>query len=43
MNSHGLKTWDHDDVLEGKRIIEAFKQADREEWEEAKAAGSAKK
>jgi hypothetical protein len=44
MHSYGLKPWDLDDVEEGKRIVQAFKDADREQWEEeqkekAEAAG----
>ena len=35
MHSYGLKPWDDDDVQEGKAIIEAFKEADRQEWEDA--------
>ena len=34
MHMHGLKSWDHDDIQEGKRIIEAMREADRQEWEE---------
>jgi hypothetical protein len=35
MHSHGLKPWDDDDVEEGKRIIEAFKEHDRQDRAEA--------
>ncbi|KAH9899328.1 hypothetical protein C8Q73DRAFT_638018 [Cubamyces lactineus] len=35
MRSYGLKPWDDDDVQEGKAIIEAFKEGDRQDWEEA--------
>ncbi|KAJ3555216.1 hypothetical protein NM688_g2701 [Phlebia brevispora] len=34
MHSYRLKPWNDDDVLEAKRIIEGFREADRLEWEE---------
>lgn len=34
MLSYGLKPWDDDDVQEGKAIIQAFRDRDREEWED---------
>ncbi|KAF9026859.1 hypothetical protein BDZ89DRAFT_1161106 [Hymenopellis radicata] len=37
MASHGLKTYDQDDVEEGKAIIQAFKDADRADYEEQQA------
>ena len=40
MHSYGLKPWDHDDIQEGKRIIEAFREQDRAEWEEAQRGQS---
>lgn len=44
MHSHGLKHYDLDDVEEGKRIVQGFKDQDRYEWEEEqkekKAAGT---
>jgi hypothetical protein len=43
MRSYGLKTWDLDDVEEGKRIVEAFKANDKEEWEEKQAEKAKKK
>ena len=30
MHSYGLKPWNHDDVQEGKAIVEAMKDADRQ-------------
>jgi len=33
MNSYGLKRHDEADVQEAKAILEAFKQADQEDWE----------
>ncbi|KAF9456842.1 hypothetical protein BDZ94DRAFT_1274639 [Collybia nuda] len=38
MASHGLKPWNPDDVEEGHQIIQAFKDHDRQDWEEAQAA-----
>ena len=35
MHSHGLKTWSHADIHEGKAIIESFRQQDRHDWEES--------
>jgi hypothetical protein len=46
MASHGLKPWDHDDVQEGKAILEAFKEQDKCDWQDeqaAKATGGDKK
>ncbi|GJE99645.1 hypothetical protein PsYK624_159160 [Phanerochaete sordida] len=40
MASYGLKTYSHSDVQEGKAIIEAFREQDRFEWEEAQKARS---
>ncbi|KAI0320152.1 hypothetical protein OF83DRAFT_656388 [Amylostereum chailletii] len=40
MRSYGLKPEDLDDVEEGKKILEAFKEQDRDEWEEAQKAKS---
>jgi len=37
MHSYGLKPWDDNDVEEGKRIIETFKEQDRLQWEEEQA------
>jgi len=34
MRSYGLKPWDHDDIQEGKRIIQGMRDGDRWEWEE---------
>ncbi|EKM61260.1 uncharacterized protein PHACADRAFT_190408 [Phanerochaete carnosa HHB-10118-sp] len=31
MHSYGLKTWDHDDIREGKAIIEAFREQDQKD------------
>ncbi|TFK65391.1 hypothetical protein BDN72DRAFT_845615 [Pluteus cervinus] len=39
MVSHGLKPYDPDDVMEGKAILDAFKEADRYEWEEKQKEG----
>ncbi|THH33190.1 hypothetical protein EUX98_g945 [Antrodiella citrinella] len=36
MHSHGLKTWDMDDVDEGHRIAEAMLEHDRLDEEEGK-------
>lgn len=41
MASYGLKTWNPDDVEEGKQILQAFKDNDRRDWEEAQAAAKA--
>ena len=38
MHSYGLKTWNTDDVEEGKQIVEAFKEQDKRNWEEEQAA-----
>jgi len=35
MHSHGLKTYDHNDIQEGKAIIEGFREQDRYEWEQS--------
>ncbi|KAF8980155.1 hypothetical protein BDQ17DRAFT_1380899 [Cyathus striatus] len=35
MASYGLKPWDDDDVQEGHAIVDAFKEQDRLDWEEA--------
>lgn len=35
MHSYGLKHFNPDDVEEGKRIIQGFRDLDRFEWEEA--------
>lgn len=35
MHSYGLKPSDHDDIQEGKAIIEGFREQDRYEWEQA--------
>lgn len=29
MGSYGLKVWDHDDIQEGKVILDAFREADK--------------
>jgi len=34
MRSYMLKPWDHDDIQEGKMIIEGMREADRLGWEE---------
>lgn len=33
MHSHGLKPWDDDDVQEGKAILDAFREYDRQDAE----------
>lgn len=43
MHSYGLKPWNPDDVEEGKRIVEAFKEGDKQDWEEQQAAKANKK
>lgn len=43
MQSYGLKPWDLNDVEEGKRIVEGFKEHDKLEWEEKQAAKANKK
>jgi len=43
MRSYGLKPSDLDDVEQGKQIIEGFKRADKQQWEEAQAAQGGKK
>lgn len=35
MHSYGLKPWDHDDIQEGKAIIQGFRDQDRYEWAQA--------
>lgn len=40
MHSYGLKPWNDDDVQEAKSIIEAFREHDRAEWEEAQKGQS---
>jgi hypothetical protein len=37
MHSHGLKTWNLDDVEEGKQIVEQMKENDKMDWEEEQA------
>lgn len=34
MHSYGLKPYDHNDIQEGKAIIEGFREQDRYEWEQ---------
>ncbi|KAF8980153.1 hypothetical protein BDQ17DRAFT_1371775 [Cyathus striatus] len=41
MASHGLKHYNQDDVVEGKAILEGYKEMDRISWEEGQ--GSANK
>lgn len=33
MHTHGLKSWSHDDIQEGKQIIETMRAADKQDWE----------
>ena len=37
MESHGLKLWDHDDVLEAKAILDGYRADDAAEAEAEKA------
>jgi hypothetical protein len=37
-HSYGLKMYNPDDVDEANRIIDAFKEQDRRDWEEGQAA-----
>jgi len=40
MESHGLKLWDHDDVLTAKRLIDEYRADDAAEAAEAAKANS---
>ena len=43
MHSHGLKPWNDDDVQEGKAIVQAMKEMDKQDWEEEQAGKAGKK
>lgn len=42
MHSYGLKPWDHDDIQEGKAIIQAFREHDREEQKQKESNQNSK-
>jgi len=42
MHSYGLKPWDHDDIQEGKRIIQGMRDGDKRYWEEEQRAKAGK-